>query len=175
VEGQPLPQGFIFKEFTVIQFIVGIDPGKDGGVAVLDRSGDVLQLSRMPLNSEKEIDACALTLFGETHEAFCYIERAFCMPMQSTTSTFTCGIGYGKLIAAIELKGIPYDEIRAQKWKKYFGLLKKEKIASVELATSIFPKIKHMLYTPRGRMLDGLAEALLIAEYGRRVLVGAIK
>jgi crossover junction endodeoxyribonuclease RuvC len=159
----------------MIGFIIGIDPGKDGGIAVIDREGKLVALSRMPLDTEKEIDVCALKLFEDTHQAFCFIERAFCMPMQSTISTFTCGIGYGKLISALELKAIPYSEIRAQVWKKHFGLLKQDKIKSVELASNLFPSAKDLFYTPRGRMLDGLAEALLIAEYGRRKLVGEIK
>lgn len=159
----------------MVKFIVGIDPGKDGGIAVIDRSGMCVGLSRMPLDTDKEIDVCALKLFEDTYQAFCFIERAFCMPMQSTTSTFTCGIGYGKLIAALELKKIPYSEIRAQAWKKHFGLLKQEKIESVKLASTIFPSAKDLFYTPRGRMLDGLAEALLVAEYGRRKLIGDIK
>ena len=175
MEGQPLPQGFLFKEFTVIQFIIGIDPGKDGGIAVLKRTGEIVAIVKMPLDSASQVETSKINLYSETNESFCFLEKAFCMPKQGATSTFTCGLNYGKLLATIEFYKVPYEVISAQKWKKYFGLLKKDKRASVAIACKLFPKEKELFYTPRGRMLDGLAEAVLIAEYGRRVLVGAIK
>jgi hypothetical protein len=85
--------------------------------------------------------------------------------------------------------GLQHIYVRPQQWKREFGLLlprqpriigetKKEKgvrinakkrgakRSSVALATEMFPHFDDR--TPRGRLKDGEAEALLIAEYGRR-------
>lgn len=175
MEGPQLPQGFILRSNTVVKFIVGIDPGKDGAIAVLNRDGEVVDLAGMPLDSDFQVETSRINLFSDTNESFCFIEKAFCMPRQGAPATFTCGLNYGKLLAIIEFLKTPYTVISAQKWKKYFGLLKKDKKASVAIACKLFPNHKKLFYTSRGRILDGIAEAVLIAEYGRRVLIGEAK
>jgi len=84
------------------------------------------------------------------------------MPKQSSKSTATTFEGYGYLKAFLVANGIPYIEIRPAAWKKEAGLLKKDKADSVNKAKQMFPSAE--LQTPRGRLLDGRAEALLMAE-----------
>jgi hypothetical protein len=57
-------------------------------------------------------------------------------------------------------------EVRPQEWKKFFSLIKKTKKDSVELAESILGEGEFR--NERGTLLDGRAEAFLIAEYARR-------
>ena len=99
---------------------------------------------------------------GEFH---CFIEHAQAMPGNGVTGMFNYGVGYGIILATLTIGEIEYTKIRPAKWKKYFGLIKKPKLASVELAEKLFPDAE--LRGPRGGLKDGRAEALLIAEYGR--------
>jgi len=46
------------------------------------------------------------------------------------------------------------------------------KVAAVQVAQRVFPMAAAQFVGPRGGLLDGRAEAALIAEYGRRVLNG---
>ena len=159
---------------------IGIDPGQKGGIAVINHNAEVLLCVEMPEKSsvpyyiktevislimkKKECDACYL-----------YIEKAQAMPQQGVVGVFTYGVGYGKILGAFEACLIYPTEIRPMEWKKHFGLIKekKGKIHSVELAERLFPNIQ--LRNPPakksgrpGKLLDGKAEALLIAEYARQ-------
>lgn len=79
-------------------------------------------------------------------------------------------MGYGVWRGLLAAYGIPYDVVRPQVWKRTVGLPQKaDKAASVALASRLFPRLSDQLVGPRGGLIDGLAEALLIAEHRRRV------
>ena len=64
---------------------------------------------------------------------------------------------------------IPYQLIPPQTWKKEFSL-NKSKEKSIDVCKRLFPGVK-LLATPRCKKEhDGMAEALLMAEYARRKL-----
>lgn len=142
--------------------IIGIDPGKQGGIAI--KNGEEVIAYDMPIMPNGEIDACYIaTVFSQFSEAVCVIEKAQAMPQQGVVSVFNYGRGFGKLQALLEIHQFSFLEIPPMKWKKHYGLVNKSKAESVTLAQKLFPKIP--LYTPRGRKLDGKAEALLLMNY----------
>jgi len=72
-------------------------------------------------------------------------------------------INYGILLGVIIDKGIPYEEISSQEWKKYFNLIGEDKKSSIAKAKQLFPDVTDLIGNN-----DNIAEAILIAEYGRR-------
>jgi crossover junction endodeoxyribonuclease RuvC len=99
----------------------------------------------------------------------CCLEKVGAMPGQGVTSMFNFGVSYGYIKGVLEANRIPYQEIPPQRWKKEFGL-NSDKAASVEVCRKLFPDV-NLLATPRCRKPhDGMAEALLLAEYARRKL-----
>ena len=156
-----------------IDFIIGIDPGLKGGVCIIDQDGLCVDETQMPIG-ENGVDALALYefIFGvvsDPSRAVALVEKAQSMSKQGVVSTFTYGTGYGKLLAVLEVLEIDTELIRPTIWKKHFALIKKTKKDSVELAEELFPDV--VLRTKRGRLIDGVAEALMIAEYKRGKIV----
>jgi len=93
-------------------------------------------------------------------------ELAQAMPKQGVTSCFSYGQHFANFEdAAIYLK-IPYHEVRPAKWKKAMGL-SSLKLDSVSACRRIFPAVELI---PAGcrKEHDGIAEALLIAEWARQ-------
>jgi hypothetical protein len=158
---------------------IGIDPGKTGGLAIIptcppECDPDV-QSWEMPLGVDKDLDVDMIyRIINGWNNPICIIEKSQAMPKQGVKGVFNYGVGYGKLIAILELSDIPYQEVQPQKWKKEFSLInkkgasKKDKRHSVRMAEKLFPEVKGQFKTKRGRLKDGMAEALLMAEYGRR-------
>ena len=99
-----------------------------------------------------------------------WLEKSQAMPDQGGVSNFNYGMGFGILQACAVCNSIPLNLIHPVTWKKaiMFGQ-GKEKDAAVYRAQQLFPGI--VFRGPRGGLLDGRAEALLIAEYGRRYSV----
>ena len=95
-----------------------------------------------------------------------FIEKVSAMPKQGVSSTFKFGYSAGALEMALVAAGIPYRFVTPVKWCGALGLRKKPgesntnwKCRHKALAQSLFPQLK---------ITHANADALLIAEYGRR-------
>ena len=147
---------------------IGIDPGINGGIAILENREVVLAFkppTKKVLVNKKEKKEIDFDLVCQEFEAFtdsvCYIEKSQPMSKQGVTSMFNYGVGYGSYKGILTALKIPFQEIRPQTWKKEFDLTS-DKSLSILTAECLFPKIKFK------KTHDGIAEALLIAEYARR-------
>ena len=152
-------------------YFIGIDPGQKGAIVIIDGDKKVHHIFDMPLLPNHEINFRTvlnnIKLYrGE--EVFCLIEKAQTMPKQGIVGAFSYGCGYEGLKTALQIAEIAYQEIPSSKWKKDFSLTSKKE-ESITKALELFPSLKkEHFYTPRGRMLDGRAEALLLALYAWR-------
>ena len=149
---------------------LGIDPGQKGGIALLwSETKEVVPYSDADL-----IRICRTLYdcvrFGNVAlEIICCLEKVGAMPGQGVTSMFNFGKAYGYIKGVLESYDIPYQEITPQRWKKEFGL-NSDKEKSIDVCRRLFPEV-NLLATPKCKKPhDGMAEALLMAEYARRKL-----
>jgi crossover junction endodeoxyribonuclease RuvC len=143
------------------KLFIGIDPGKSGGIAYVVPDGTAWA-TKMP---ETDMDLWD-ELKGVTRDysAFAYIERVSAMPKQGVSSTFTFGEGYGRLQMALTAAGIPYQRVTPGVWQKGMSCLTKgDKNVSKRRAQELFPHMK---------VTHAIADALLLAEWNRRVDMG---
>ena len=140
---------------------IGVDPGKNGGIAIIDSDGVIA----FPFSEERlliELDGIA-----QEYECICYLEHVHAMPKQGVSSTFNFGMNFGFIQGVLKAYEIPYELVTPQKWKKEFSCTS-DKNTSIEVCKRLFPNV-NLKATDRGKKdHDGIAEALLIAEYGRR-------
>lgn len=142
---------------------IGVDPGKHGAFALIDSDGAV---TVMPLKEETLINVCR-GLAGIP--ARCCLEKVGAMPGQGLASTFNFGVGFGYIKGVLECNHISYQEITPQRWKKEFGL-NSDKRKSIEVCRKLFPDVSLRASALSRADNDGMAEALLMAEYARRCL-----
>lgn len=141
---------------------IGIDPGKSGGIAVIDDNGHAYahkmpETDRDTLDALREVKRCAN---AENIQIRAALEKVHAMPGQGVTSSFTFGQGYGALKMALAALEIPYTEVTPQKWQGAIGCMTKgDKNVSKAKAQAMFPEIK---------ITHAIADALLIAEWCRR-------
>ena len=108
-------------------------------------------------------------LSHEQQATKCCIEKVGSMTGQGVRSMFTFGQNYGWLRGVLDMGEIPYQEILPKTWKKEFGL-NSDKANSIDVCRRLFPGTS-LLRTPKCRTPhDGIAEALLMAEFARRKL-----
>ena len=156
---------------------IGIDPGKDGALAVLWPKhelgdSDFVHEGPMVCTFDRERYRGALTaVLPHRHDyrIVCVVEHVGAMPGQGCVSMFHFGENFGWLQGMLFAYNIPYELVRPQKWKKMFSCTS-DKNTSIEVAQRLFPGID-LRRTPKCKgPHDGTCEALLMAEYGRRVL-----
>ena len=145
---------------------VGIDPGQSGGIGVI---WDDIEAFPMP-GSEQDIVKLIANIRQKAPEIVVILEKAQAMPKQGIVSTGKYMESYGFIKGALAAMKIPFQEVRPAVWKREIlsgEIDKRDKNTSIRICGRIFPQVGLIL--PRCRKPhDGMAEALLIAEYGRR-------
>lgn len=146
--------------------VVGIDPGQSGGIACI--GPDEVEAIPMPL-AGKEVDGRALAIWlRERNPRLVVVERVASMPGQGVSSTFKFGRNYGAILGVIEACGLAYQLVTPQAWKRaVLAGTSRDKTAAVEHCHRMYPGVD--LAPGRKRVAhDGMADALCLAEYGRR-------
>ncbi len=156
--------------------VLGIDPGLKGAIAQYD--GYALKVLEMPIKKSTsrghEIDWSKLhcqwiyDFRYPTDQIF--LEQVSSRPGEGVSSAFKFGTVYGGLQAMAASMSIDVTKVTPRTWKKYFGLGPDKKDA-VAHAVSLFPEYEELFYGPRGGLRDGIAEAALIAFYGRHQMM----
>ena len=142
---------------------IGIDPGKSGAFAVLDENGAHV----FPWGSEGFKRVLLVAESKADGQVMACVEKVGAMPGQGVTSMFNFGKNVGYIEGVLETLGIPYQLVPPQKWKKEFSL-GSDKKQSIEVCKRLFPDVS-LRRTDKCRTDDdGMAEALLMAEYARR-------
>jgi len=161
--------------------ISGTDPGKKGGVCVIDTGSHTVgfyqvELKRNARDTKNAIDLVKLTNFlkpwGEINEA--WVEEVNADPRWGKTSCFSFGESYGQVQGVFAGRGADVRAIRPQAWKGELHV-PADKALAVAMTERLFPCARDagIFHGPRGGLIDGPAEAGLIALYG--VLHNGIK
>jgi len=156
-------------------YFAGIDHGKSGGFCILFPDGKAVSY---PTPMKKAAGGnkydtkgmfhllCMLhkmRSIGGTIRVFIELQQG--RPDTSKWSTQIIGEGFGRWLALIELLEISVEVINPSAWKPHYMPPKAAKVASV-MASNI------MYATDLKNSQDGQAEAVLIADYGKRRVFG---
>ena len=149
--------------------VIGIDPGSSGGIAVLFVDGSVVSVRKMPDTPQDILDYlrrfCGTELFGS--KVVCYMEKVGTgIPGQSSKATATFARHNGHLEMALLSLGIPTIEVTPQKWMKFYQLGKSSDYSKTDWKNRLKSKAQQLF--PREKVTLAVADALLIAEYGRK-------
>ena len=140
---------------------IGIDPGKSGALALLTEDG---QCTVVPF---QESAYTAILKAASGPSSVCCVEKVGAMPGQGVVSMFNFGHNLGYIEGLLQAFDIPYQLVPPKTWKKEFSVTS-DKNTSIEVCRKLFPHVC-LLPTSRSRKpSDGMAEAMLMAEYARR-------
>ena len=144
---------------------IGIDPGAHGGIAVLSADGSVVEVAKMPTTPMDLLDF----LSRYKDDSFCILERVGGMPGNGGSAMFNFGKGYGHLQMALLALGIPTSDVTPNKWEKSFQLGSSGKNGKTEWKNRLKGKAQQLFPSLGRKITLATCDALLIAEYGRRL------
>jgi crossover junction endodeoxyribonuclease RuvC len=162
---------------------IGIDPGLSGAVAVIQDTEayhgehriDVFDTPTALVEGEKtkrKYLVSAMATFLKPYHAYnsqviAVLENVHSMPKQGVASSFCFGEGKGMWEGILAAYNIPTELVSPQRWKKeMMDGQGKDKSAARFKAMALFPSLADQLKLVKH---DGRAEALLMAEYARRL------
>lgn len=151
--------------------VLGIDPGMNGGLAILDGNSAIVEV--MP-TAANQLDLAALTRWLKQQEIdMVFLEEVHAIYKVAAAHTFKFGRVFGAVEGVIAALGLPYELVPPKVWQKEVHKPDK-KISAKErsaLAVSrLFPLMDLRASEDCRTIHDGMADALLIAEYGKRKL-----
>jgi Holliday junction resolvasome RuvABC endonuclease subunit len=147
--------------------IIGVDPGKNGAIAWITDGKPCVE--KMPETLQDLWDMMQSVAhergYDSANNCTAYLEQVHSSPQMGVKSAFTFGQGMGHLEMALTAAGIPFVRVTPQRWQKSLGCLTGgDKNITKRRAQELFPSLK---------ITHAVADALLIAEYGRRLERGA--
>lgn len=150
--------------------IVGVDPGKSGGYAVI--IGGKLDHVR-PFKGDISWCRNIYQAFGVPFlDVHIFIEQVTSSPQMGVVSSFTFGRWAEAPITAAVCSGKPYHMVRPQVWQSAIGCFAQgDKKMLYEHAKRLYPvEYKQKMF------IKDTADCVLIAHYGwKRTLVGRLE
>ena len=156
--------------------IVGIDPGACGGISSISTDQKDLSYCAMPVIG-KEIDVNTIVNFlMQDAPQMVYIEHSQAIHKMSARSMFSFGKNFGILIGIVSAMKLPFCLVKPKVWQKamFVGTdtSDKPKSRAACAAYRLFPEHDFKASQRCKKEHDGIVDATLIAEYGRRVWMG---
>lgn len=150
--------------------VLGVDPGLDGALGLVETSLDVVLARDMPVaksgtgQRREVVPTLIAELVRVWNPQVAFVEKVHAMPKQGVSSVFTFGLGYGVLLGVLSALEVPIVLVTPRTWKTALGL-NADKAGSRAMAMRMFPRDAR-LFQRAGD--DGRAEAVLIAWWGSR-------
>lgn len=142
--------------------VIGIDPGGNGGIAILAEGQDPIA-RKMPKTARDLWE-----LLAGHDPATCWIEKVHASPQMGTVSAFKFGYAAGIVHQASVCAGFRVEMVTPQKWQKHHGLIVKGRgLGQDDTSKKNRNKAKAQELFPCLKITHAIADALLIAEYGR--------
>lgn len=160
-----------------MRYYIGIDPGLSGAIVGINENGELEAFNDTPIitlrNGKKSKTDYLPSKMVESLRQYknkphhVFLESVHSMPHEGVSSVFGFGKGFGLWIGILAALEMPHTFVTPQAWKKVMMAGQGDKDASRLRALELFPHLLNIL----GRKRDhNRAEALLLAEFGRRSL-----
>lgn len=154
-----------------MSFIIGVDPGASGAVAILEDTGQLVQVFDMPSveiqvggKAKRRVAPEMLAselCFYNVHGTVAVVEQVSAMPGQGVSSMFAFGQAYGLVLGVLAGLWIPTSTVTPSAWKKALKL-NTGKDAARAKAAQLWPQMAGEFKRVKD---DGRAEAALIAHW----------
>lgn len=162
-------KGFGYRDGKEKTIIVGVDPGKSGGYAVIiDGKLDGVWPFKKDIERVRHLFTAFSVPFLDVH---IFIEQVTASPQMGVVSAFTFGKWAEAPITSAYCSGKPYYMVRPQVWQSAIGCFAQgDKKVLYEHAKRLYP-------CEHGRKMfnKDTADSVLIAHYGWKRVTGRLE
>ena len=151
--------------------IIGIDPGLNGAIAVMENNKvkEIFDVPVMPegKKNKRQLNNAQLVkllkdIISKDEEITVVVENVSAMPGQGVTSMVNFGQTFGAIKGICAALGLPIFFVRPAKWKKHFDLINSSKDASRTKAIEMYPSLSDRLSKKKD---VNKSDAILIARF----------
>ena len=147
---------------------IGIDPGKNGGVALLSNEQDYYRALAFRCPDSDKMHKVLLEHIEKFNIDFDYIyvciEKVWAFPTDARSSAFKFGFNSGIWMGILSAMQMPTEEVIPREWMKHYDMPKMDKKNRKkwlkDLAIKLYPNIK---------VTYNVSDAILIANYLKEI------
>lgn len=157
------------------QFVLGIDPGKNGGIVGLT-NGNINLIDKMPQTPVEmwgyfKSSGLHLLLKSTESKSYVFIEDVHSMPTDGVRSAFTFGRGVGLLDGVLSFYPVDIIRVIPSKWMDALGCKRDGDESRYNYKKRLVEKAKSLApIASRNKINLSTADAFLIAKYGEQWL-----
>ena len=150
--------------------VIGIDPGKSGGLVIINSSEVIpekkVSLHKCPSSTNgmsailRQAKSSAWIDEQDIHIA---IEKVWAFPTDARSSAFKFGVNYGMWLGIIGSLNLPFMEVPPQTWMKAYDPLPKEKKDRKKAIKDIAIDMLSDMFNNEQRVTYAVSDAALIA------------
>jgi crossover junction endodeoxyribonuclease RuvC len=150
------------------ELYLGCDPGASGAFAILDLAGSIVDVTKMPETPKDMSDY--LSEFSPRIR-IAALEHVHAMPKQGISSAFKFGRNFGMLHMGLVAHRIPFQFVSPGVWQQPLGCIVTGRKGPTDnkSAKKQLTKARAQELFPNQKITHAIADALLIAEWLRRV------
>lgn len=153
------------------QAFIGIDPGSKGCLCMIVPERNIVRFvdtTELPVSIMASLKQVALSYFL----APVMIEDVHALPGSAAKSTFSFGFNVGMITTIVDCAAMPRDKVPPKEWQKTIGISAKKGRTQIQLKKEVAEKAIELypnatLHGPKGGLIDGRSDALMIAHYCR--------
>ena len=135
--------------------LLGIDPGKLGGIGILHPNGNA-EVHKFTTEGDMRDIINAHVL-----DSYAYLELVHSMPGDGNVSAFSFGENFGFYRGLLMANLIPFEQVAPLKWQNFLKCRTHgDKNITKKKAQELYPRLK---------ITHANADAILIATYGQRM------
>lgn len=156
-------------------FYIGIDPGTDGAISILNSELEIVYCDNLPKTKNRrgsnilDVNKFIKVFLLCRGRTMCGLEDVWSTPSQGVKSAGSFMYAYGSIRTSLIFSKIPFIDIIPNEWKKHYGLKGGKgktkdqlKAMSKELVIQIYPKDRNRFKLVKDH---NKAESVLIARY----------
>lgn len=144
--------------------IVGIDPGKNGAICIMDKDEKIIEL--MDLSDEPELIIYPLLIKYKASIKRVALEKVGAQAKDGRVSIFSFGVNVGRIKSACRLVGVDVFEVTPRLWQSWcnvYGTGDETKKRAFSIVSQKYGESPFL--GPRGGLKDGRCDSVLIAAY----------
>jgi len=153
-----------------MDLFIGVDPGGKGALCALTPSTGDIEFHATPNDKVNNAEVFAWLCKRAWLRPLIAVEAVRSLPGMSARSNFSFGYNLGQIETIISAVRHPWIRVMPKVWQKGVGIKfpkkcasRDRKIITAKRCIELFPKAE--IYGPRGGLMDGRADSLMIAHY----------
>lgn len=162
--------------------VIGVDPGNKGAFCFLVPETRSVEF-RPTTDNALQLFSWMNCLDKQYNLAVCMIEEVGAIHGSAANATFSFGMNVARVNIIPEIAQISVDKVRPKAWQKFIGVVTPQNLTGpakakqrkifikkeiANIAGRLYPKAE--LFGPKGGLLDGRSDALMIAHYAARTI-----